>query len=264
MNITIIGGGNMGGAIALGLAQRNSPNAMRITVSDKNEETLETLRKFNTGLYTLTDNVSAVKNADIVILAVKPWIAESVIAEIRGKMDFTRQWFVSVVSGLNFEQLSGMLDVHGETKPVLFRVIPNTAIRIGESMTVIASCNAAKEQQSLVLGIFGGLGKVMPIEERFMAAATSLGSCGTAFAMRYVRAAMEAGVEMGLYSHEAQEIVAQALKGAAELLLAGGSHPETEIDKVTTPGGSTIKGLNAMEEAGFSNAVIKGHKAVIK
>ena len=116
----------------------------------------------------------------------------------------------------------------------------------------------------MVTDIFNRLGETLVVEERLLDAAMALGSCGTAYALRYVRAAMEAGVELGLYPDQAKKIVAQTVRGAAGLLLARGTHPEEEIDKVTTPGGFTIKGLNRMEACGFSNAVIEGLKASIK
>ena len=94
-----------------------------------------------------------------------------------------------------------------------------------------------------------------------MGAATALCSCGIAYAMRYVRAATEGGVELGIYPHKAKEYVLATLRGAVELLEATGNNPEVEIDKVTTPGGITIKGLNAMEAHGFTTAVIEGLKA---
>ena len=147
--------------------------------------------------------------------------------------------------------------------PALFRVVPNTAIAIGESMTVVSGCGVSEQQTGEVCSLFDRLGETLLVEERLLDAAMALGSCGTAYALRYVRAAMEAGIELGLYPEQAEKIVAQTVKGAAEILLRGGAHPEAEIDKVTTPGGYTIKGLNRMEECGFSNAVIEGHKASV-
>ena len=127
-------------------------------------------------------------------------------------------------------------------------------------MTAVAHNNASVEQQTAIIAIFDRLGKAVMVEERLMGAATALGSCGTAYALRYIRA----GVELGLYPSPAQSIVAQTVKGAACLLIEGGNHPEQEIDKVTTPGGITIKGLNRMEALGFSSAVIEGIKASAK
>jgi pyrroline-5-carboxylate reductase len=127
-------------------------------------------------------------------------------------------------------------------------------------MTFLCARNASQEQIEAVKSIFDNLGATMVIEERLMGAGMALASCGIAYAMRYVRAAMEGGVEMGMYPNDAKNIVLQTLKGAVALLEATGNHPEAEIDKVTTPGGVTIKGLNAMEANGFTNAVIEGLK----
>ena len=129
-------------------------------------------------------------------------------------------------------------------------------------MTFVShSATASAQQVANVEAIFNALGKAAVIEERLMGAATSLCSCGIAFAMRYVRAATEGGVELGIYPNDAKQYVLQTLRGAVELLEATGNNPEVEIDKVTTPGGITIKGLNAMEAHGFTIAVIEGLKA---
>ena len=109
-----------------------------------------------------------------------------------------------------------------------------------------------------VLDLFGAVGKVQLVNEKQLATGTMVASCGTAFALRYVRAATEGGVQLGLYPAQALEAALQTVKGAADLVFGHGTHPEQEIDRVTTPDGITIRGLNAMEEAGFSNAVIKG------
>ena len=140
-------------------------------------------------------------------------------------------------------------------------MIPNIAILLSESMTLIASQNATKTQEEYVVNLFSQLGKALLIPENMMASATSVASCGIAYALRYLRAATEGAVELGFNAGVASQIVAQTLKGAAELILQNNSHPEVEIDKVTTPGGWTIKGLNEMEAHGFTNAVIKGLKA---
>lgn len=260
MKIAIIGGGNMGGAIARGLTQGTLVAPSNIRVSDLNESVLLDLKKYNEAINTTTNNISAIAGADIVIIAVKPWLVETVIHQIKLHLDYEKQIVASIAAGITFEHLNALLEKEG-LYPTLFRLIPNTAISILESMTIIASSNASKEQESSIQSIFDELGKSIVVVERLMAAGTSLASCGTAFALRYVRAAMEGGVELGFYPDAAKEIVAQTVKGAVELLIANGSHPESEIDKVTTPGGITIKGLNEMENAGFTSAVIRGLKA---
>ena len=128
-------------------------------------------------------------------------------------------------------------------------------------MTFVSSCNATAQQEDLVVALFDELGCAMLVDEAQIAAGTALASCGIAYAMRYIRAATEGGVELGFRPAVAQKIVSYTVQGAAQLLLQSGSNPETEIDKVTTPGGITIKGLNEMEHCGFSSAVIKGLKA---
>ncbi len=145
--------------------------------------------------------------------------------------------------------------------PTIFRIMPNTAIEVMSSMTFVSARNASKEQTDLIIHIFNELGNAMLVEERLMGAGTALASSGIAFALRYIRAAIEGGVELGFYPKQAQEIVVHTVKGAVDLLLENKSNPEMEIDKVTTPGGITIKGLNEMELSGFTSSVIRGLKA---
>jgi pyrroline-5-carboxylate reductase len=140
----------------------------------------------------------------------------------------------------------------------IFRAIPNTAIAIQESMTCIAEANSTKQQQDTVLSIFEKLGKAAYIPEDLMNAATVIGSCETAYAMRFIRASIEGGVEIGFRPDLAQLIVSQTVLGAAKLLMDTTKHPEQEIDRVTTPKGITIAGLNEMEHNGFSSSIIKG------
>ena len=257
MKISIIGAGNMGGAIAKGLAQSTLINTTDITVTAATQKTLDAIKSFN--INTSKNNSEAVKNANIIIIAVKPWLIDKIAKEIAPYIN-NNQIIISIVAGVPFEYLDKLFRC-AQDAPAIFRAIPNTAISIKESMTAIASYNASTEQEKLILSIFNELGKSILIEERLMVAATALGSCGTAFALRYIRAAIEGGIEMGLYAHQAKEIVSQTVKGAAELLMHNQSHPEEEIDKVTTPGGITIKGLNEMEHAGFTSAIIRGLKA---
>ena len=152
----------------------------------------------------------------------------------------------------------------GDEKPTIFQIIPNIAIAVKASMTFIVPCNATDEQTNIIKGIFDNVGQTYLTDEQHLAAGTTLASCGIAYAMRYFRAASEGGVELGFKADTAKDIVLQTVKGAVELLQANGNHPEAEIDKVTTPGGLTIKGLNEMEHAGFTSAVIRGLKAGIK
>ena len=156
---------------------------------------------------------------------------------------------------------SSSSDRDGASRAVIFRAIPNTAVEVLCGVTVMVHHGASDAQVSQIHNLFSALGYVMVVEEKLIPAATSITSCGIAFAMRYIRAAMEGGVELGFRPDEAARLVEHTVKGAATLLLQNGAHPEAEIDKVTTAGGITIKGLNAMEHSGFTSAVIDGLKA---
>lgn len=263
MKITIIGAGNMGGAIARGLLKGTKFKEEDITCTAKTEATLDKYRSAYPGMRLTTDNRKAVKDADIIVLAVKPWFMEEVIRGLHGAIDPSGQIFVSVAAGISLAQLQEWISGDIQAYPAVFRAIPNTAIEVLSSVTFIASAHADMEQQELITDIFNEMGFAMNVEERLIPAGTALASCGIAFAMRYIRAAAEGGVEIGFRPAEAQKIVEYTVKGAAELLLANGNHPESEIDKVTTAGGITIRGLNEMEHEGFTSSVIKGLKACL-
>jgi len=263
MKLTIIGAGNIGYAIACGLGSSKLIHELDICCADLVPEKLNKIKKANAAVQVTTDNVEAVQNADIVIVAVKPWFVEAVINEIKEALDYKRQIFVSIAAGIEFEALCRFLKKENDELPPLFRIIPNTAIAVKESVNFVAEYNVTKVHSNLIKNIFDELGLTIRIEERLIAAGTALASCGIAYAFRYIRAAVEGAVELGLSPDLAKQIEIQTLRGAVTLLETNNSHPEAEIDKVTTPGGITIKGLNAMEEAGLTNTVIKGLKASV-
>ncbi|ULQ54561.1 pyrroline-5-carboxylate reductase [Flavihumibacter fluvii] len=252
--IAIIGGGNLGISIAEGLLAGGFTEAQDITVTRRNVVLLQPLAE--KGINIMPDNSLAVKSADVVLLAVKPFQVRDILREIAPSLH-PAQMVISVVTGISIADLLGDLP---ESIPV-FRAMPNTAIAIRESMTCISYAKASKEQIDWVLNLFNQLGRVVLIDEKLMDAATVLGACGTAYAMRYIRANIQGGIEIGFDAATASLISAQTVKGAAELLLQKGTHPEYEIDKVTTPKGCTIAGLNEMEHQGFSSSLIKGISA---
>lgn len=257
MKITIIGAGNMGGAIACGLAASGNIPPQNITVIDHRGRNVSRLKEFSNNLNVVVAEYSSLSNADILIIAVKPWMIEELLETHRTLLTNPNQLIVSVAAVITLSQLQ---EWTSRQQPV-FRVVPNTAISVRQSMTYIASQNADENQRKQILDIFSQLGKAEFVEEKLIPAITSLTSCGIAFAFRYIRAAMEGGIEMGVYPNQAKEGILQTLRGAIDLLEANETHPEVEIDKVTTAGGITIKGLNEMEHAGFTSAVIKGLKA---
>ena len=255
MKIAIIGAGNMGGSIARGLAKGSLIDDSDIIVSNPSAGKLEKLKKEFPGISITNSNVEAATGADIVILAVKPWFMEPVMRELKLK---SKQILISVAAGIPFEELAHYV---ADKEMTMFRLIPNTAISEMESMTLIASRNASKEQEQLLLDIFNQMGLAMLIPEDKIAATTAMTSCGIAYVLKYIQAAMQAGIELGVYPKDGMRMIAQSVKGAAELILNNDTHPAIEIDKVCTPGGITIKGINELEHQGFSSAIINAIKA---
>src|SRR5690554_1164209 len=249
--IGVIGAGNMGGAIVEGLLNSVFAAASDIYVSDNRESVLKAMK--TKGLNVSQDNLFVARQADVVIIAVKPYHAQQVLQEIKPELNSSKI-LISIVAGVKIKELKKFA---GNELPI-FRAIPNTAISIQESLTCVSSGEKASEHRRFVLRLFNALGKAVEIPEEQMAAATVLASSGIAFALRYIRASMQAGIEMGFGSEVSQFITAQTLRGAAGLILQTGNHPEKEIDKVTTPGGITITGLNEMEDQGFSASLIQG------
>lgn len=256
MKLTIIGAGNMGGATALGLASSGAVPAENITVTARHSSSLEKFK--SSGIITTIDNVSAVKGSDIVFYAVKPWQMEAVLKETAPALDYATQMVVSIAPGVSAGNLMDWLRKEDGSVPAIAYVIPNTAVEICESMTYIAPVTAAVEQVEMLDGLFSKVGKSVIVDLDHMLAGTSLASCGIAYAMRYISAASDGGRKLGLDGTDIEGAVCQTVKGAAELVSSRGLGAEKEIDRVTTPNGLTIKGLNAMEEAGFSDAVVKG------
>lgn len=249
--IAIIGGGNLGTAIAEGLLASQFAAPEDIIVTRRNTATLEHLRQ--KGIETSKDNSYAVQKSNLIILAIKPFQVKEVLEGIKNQLG-GQHLLVSVVTGVTIKDMEEILPV----KIPVFRSMPNTAIAIRESMTCLSYVNALEDDIKWVFDLFSTVGKVVKIDEKLMNAATVLGACGTAYAMRYIRANIQGGIEIGFDAATASLIAAQTVKGAAELLLQKGTHPEQEIDKVTTPKGCTIAGLNEMEHQGFSSSLIKG------
>jgi len=239
-------------SIAEGLIKSGAIKTNQLTVTQRS-------KNINKGLSDLkvtvtNNNVKGVKGADIIVLAVQPKQLLGVLDGIVSSLADKKRIVVSVVSGVSMDEIQGVIG----NKIALFRAMPNTAISIQQSMTCIAKKVGSKSDEKAVHQLFDSLGEIALIEENLMASATVLGACGIAFAMRFIRAASQGGIEIGFDAEIAQLISAQTLRGATSLLLSSGKHPEREIDKVTTPQGCTIAGLNEMEHQGFSSALIKG------
>ncbi len=255
MKIAVIGAGNMGGALIKGWVKAGK--LASIAIADKNVDVLGTM---NVTLAT-TDYAAAVKGADIIVLTVKPWLMEAVIAELRPVVDLDKQIVVSDAANFTTDKLAAAFGREGQ----YLYVIPNIAAEFGASMSFVAkgsTCTDESLQQ--VVSLYDMVGDTLVVSEALVGPGMMMASCGIAYVMRYIRAQMEGGCEMGFYPAQAKQIALQTMQGAVSLLKATGWHPEEAIDKVTTPGGVTIKGLNELDHAGFSSAVIRSLKAGLR
>jgi pyrroline-5-carboxylate reductase len=254
MKAAIIGAGNIGMALADGLIRSNNCQASDITLTRRS---LNGLKPFSEkGFIITTDNQEAIRHAEVVFLCVLPQQLNSVLDELKPALDVERQLFVSVVTGVHTDDIRQRLSEQVR----IIRAMPNTAMRVNASMTCLSASNATPKDIQLVKQIFDTMGTSIMIPEELMSAATALCACGIAFFLRSIRAASQGGVEIGFHAHDAITIAAQTALGAAQLLLQNKTHPEEEIDKVTSPKGCTIAGLNEMEHQGLSSAMIKGIK----
>jgi len=250
--IAILGAGNIGQAIYKGLVQSGEVKPEQCILSNTNISLIEPFK--HEGCSITDNNREAVLFADILILCVEPQQMNRLLGQIRPSIDAKKHLIISIVTGVSISQIVENLKID---LPV-FRAMPNTAISIGESMTALACRNEDKHLLPQVENIFKHLGDTIYLKEDLITSATALASCGIAFFMRAIRAAIQGGIEIGLHAEDAKKMAAQTAKGAAMLLISSGNHPESEVDKVTTPMGVTISGLNQMEHVGFSSAMIKG------
>jgi len=252
-SVAILGVGNLGLALARGLVHSGYLPAEEIRLTRRNVELLA--QEAAVGHPVGPDNPAAVKASEIIVLAVQPQQLDDLLDEIRESLDPTRHLIISTVSGASFSSIRNRV---GDEVPVV-RAMPNLGIQTGDSMTCLAAeGTAAGVALARAERLFQALGTTVRIQESQMSAATALCACGIAFFLRAIRAAAQGGIEIGFHAEDAILMAAQTAKGAAELLLASGDHPEMAIDRVTTPNGCTIAGLNEMENRGFSSAMIRG------
>lgn len=250
MKIAIIGTGNLGKSIAKGLITTNAITTLYLT--KRNTESISEFEGY-TNVFLTHDNVLAVKNSDIIILSVQPSHLENVLKEVSSMLT-ENHVLISTVTGFSIEKMEAILGAD----QFLIRAMPNTAIAVGKSMTCICSNAKGKKRIKVAEAIFDRLGHSLVIPESQMQAATVVCASGIAFWMRLIRATTQAGIQLGFDAKEAQELAMYTSEGAASLLIASGHHPEEEIDRVTTPKGCTIEGLNQMEHQGLSSSLIQG------
>lgn len=252
VKVSIIGCGNIGLSILQGIIKDNSIPAENITATRRNIEELAHLKELGVSL--TTDNISAVEESDLIIITVKPYNIINILEEIKGHLNPKKHILISVTAGITISQIQSVV-IKGIP---IFRAMPNISASVGKSVSCICQSGADKKDIESVKSLFDIIGTTMIIDEELMQSATILGACGIAYVLRFIRAMIQGGIQIGFDARTASEIVNQTVKGAAELLIERKEHPEYEIDKVTTPKGCTIVGLNEMEHNGFSSSLIKG------
>lgn len=246
MKVTIIGGGHIGGACAIGF--HNS--GIDVTVTARSSTTLEKFKEINTS----TDNRSAIHWADVVILAVKTAQMQPLLNEIGDILP--GRLVVSLAAQVAPETISRYSDR-------LVYAMPNTAAQFRNSVTFISNISGSETDAALIKSLFDNIGLAIEIGFEMFPAGTSVASCGIGYAMKYMTAAVEGACKLGFVRKDAAKIVCKTVLGACQVVEKGGFHPEKEVKKVATPGGLTERGLKAMEDSGFTKAVISGLKAGI-
>lgn len=260
MKLSIIGGGNMGAAIAYGAVNGGVSKVTDVAISHLSEKMRPLLSPYINQLTITRDNQSVVSGADVIVVSVKPWQLEAVLAEIAPVIDRERQIIVSVVAAVSHSQLKEYMRCSSLGEVATYRVIPNTAISISEGVTHICGHHTTCEQDGMLQQLFGAMGMIFMVEEQFMEPLTALSSCGIAYAFKYIDAIIEGAVALGVDRVVARDAALGTVLGAVKMLQGEGTMPQTEIDKVTTEGGLTFKGLAAMEREGFTRAVVAGLK----
>lgn len=250
MKIAVIGTGNLGRSIAKGLIINNAITSLYLT-----RRGLGALKEFDgyKNIHLTSDNRLAVQKSDILIFAVQPAHLQSILEDIAPFLT-EKHILISTITGFSIAKIEALVGAQN----YIIRAMPNTAIAVGKSMTCLCSNGAGKSRVSVAEAIFNRLGATICIPEEQMQAATVVCASGIAFWMRLIRATTQAAIQLGFDAKEAQRLAMHTSEGAAQLLIQNGHHPEEEIDKVTTPMGCTIEGLNEMEHKGLSSSLIQG------
>jgi pyrroline-5-carboxylate reductase len=256
LKIGFLGGGAMAGALLTGLVGSGAVAARDVYVSDISKERLELL-KSSLNINIIHDNCELVRLADIVILAVKPGVVQPVLLEVAGSLK-NCQTIISIAAGIS----TTVLESAAGNDAAVIRVMPNTPALVGEGASAVcAGSKAVRADVERALAVFKAVGRVVEVPESMMDAVTGLSGSGPAYMFVILEAFADAGVRMGLPRDVASLLGAQTMLGAARMVLESGRHPGQLKDMVTTPGGTTIEGLYALERDGIRGALMKAVEA---
>ena len=249
-SIAFIGAGSMASALIRGLITRGGISPERITASDVSRAQLDKLaREF--GIRTEEDNAKAAQTADVIVLAVKPQVMDSVLDGLASAAG-AHQLVLSIAAGITAQHIAQKLPLG----PRIIRVMPNTPALIGEGAACLAAGpNATRDDMALALELFRSVGTAAEVGEHLMDAVTGLSGSGPAYVFLIIEALADAGVKAGLPRKTAQDLAVQTLIGSARMVQATGLHPAQLKDQVTSPGGTTIAGMQALEAGGVRSAL---------
>jgi len=246
-----IGCGVMGSTIIKGILSRKFVVPENISVFDKDGEKTKELEAAHK-VKRAPDLLSLCNEANLIFLAVKPHEMESLLIKLKPFIQ-EKHTLISVAAGLTISFFEKNL---GKSRK-LIRVMPNTPSLVGEGMSVVSKgSQVTDEEEKQVINLFEALGKVLPLEEKYIDAATGLSGSGPAYTFMFIEALADGGVEMGLDRETALLLASQTVFGAAQMMIESGEHPAVLKNKVTSPGGTTSAGLIALEEGGLRNAAI--------
>ena len=258
MNKTLgfIGGGNMAAALVKGLLHSKVVPPAAIIVGDVKVDRLQTLRDTH-GIRTTTDNHELVRDADVVVLSVKPQVIDKVLDAI-GKEIRPTQLVVSVAAGVPVAAMEARLPEGAR----VVRTMPNTPATVDAGATAISpGTHATEEDLQIAHELFAAVGRVVTLDESLLDAVTGLSGSGPAYVMLMIEALADGGVKVGLHRDTALLLAAQTVYGSAKLLLETGEHPGRLKDMVTSPGGTAIAGLHTLESGGLRRTLIDAVEA---
>ncbi len=249
--IAFLGSGNMAEALVKGLLASGTAVASEILCAEPRAERREELR----GRYRVEvtgDNVAAAEQADIVLLSVKPQTMDALLEEIAPAIDH-KKLVVSIAAGVPIAAIAGKLGAGVR----IVRTMPNTPALVGAGATALArGAHATDDDLTQALSLFEAVGTVVVVDEPMLDAVTGLSGSGPAFVFLAIEALADGGVKVGLARPIAMALAAQTVMGAAKLVLESGEHPGRLKDQVTSPGGTAIAGVHALEQGGFRSSLI--------
>lgn len=263
----MIGTGNMGTAILKGYLKANPGSEKEIFTYDRDATSQKSIEE-ETGIQACDSIATVTRNSDIVILAVKPNVINSVLEELAQVMDWEKKVIVSIAAGISLDYIVEQCSIYsgeggsGSTLPCkVVRVMPNTPALIGKGMSALArNIRVTDEEMESIMNIFRSVGMAEQVDEKLMDCVTGLSGSSPAYVYMFIEALADGAVTLGMARKQAYTFAAQAVAGSAEMVLQTGLHPGELKDRVCSPGGTTIEAVESLEKNGFRSAVIAAVK----